>query len=37
MSRKTTVVVLALLLALASAGCGGDRDALTIYRGAPRT
>ena len=33
MSRKTTVVALALLLALASAGCGGDRDALTIYSG----
>jgi iron(III) transport system substrate-binding protein len=33
MSRKTAVVALALLLALASAGCGGDRDALTIYSG----
>ncbi|HEX7149058.1 MAG TPA: extracellular solute-binding protein, partial [Actinomycetota bacterium] len=33
MSRKTTVVALVLLLALASAGCGGDRDALTIYSG----
>ena len=33
MSRKSTVVALALLLALALAGCGGDRDALTIYSG----
>jgi iron(III) transport system substrate-binding protein len=33
MSRKLTVVVLALLLALASAGCGGSRDALTVYSG----
>ena len=33
MSRKTTVVALALLLALALAGCGSDRDALTIYSG----
>src|SRR4030095_6411293 len=31
MSRKTAVVVLALLLALGSAGCGGRRDALTVY------
>jgi iron(III) transport system substrate-binding protein len=33
MSRKLAVVVLALLLALASAGCGGSRDALTVYSG----
>jgi iron(III) transport system substrate-binding protein len=33
MSRKLTVVALALLLALASAGCGGSRDALTVYSG----
>ncbi len=33
MSRKTTVVAVALLLALALAGCGSDRDALTIYSG----
>src|SRR4029453_4389017 len=33
MSRKTAVVVLALLLALGSAGCGGRRDALTVYSG----
>jgi iron(III) transport system substrate-binding protein len=33
MSRKTAVVALTLLLALASAGCGGERDALTIYSG----
>jgi hypothetical protein len=33
MSRKTTAVALALLLALGLAGCGSDRDALTIYSG----
>ena len=33
MSRKTTVVAIALLLALALAGCGSYRDALTIYSG----
>ena len=33
MSRKHAVVALALLLALGSAGCGGSRDALTIYSG----
>ncbi|HEV8424091.1 MAG TPA: iron ABC transporter substrate-binding protein [Actinomycetes bacterium] len=33
MTRKTAVVALALLLALASAGCGRSRDALTIYSG----
>jgi iron(III) transport system substrate-binding protein len=33
MSRKTTVAALALTLVLALAGCGGDRDALTIYSG----
>src|SRR3712207_6769919 len=33
MSRKTIIAALALLLALGSAGCGGSRDALTIYSG----
>ena len=33
MSRKITIAALALLLALGSAGCGSDRDALTIYSG----
>jgi iron(III) transport system substrate-binding protein len=33
MSRKTAVAALALLLALVPAGCGGSRDALTIYSG----
>ena len=33
MSRKTTIVALALLLVLGAAGCGSDRDALTIYSG----
>ncbi|HEV3495895.1 MAG TPA: extracellular solute-binding protein, partial [Actinomycetes bacterium] len=33
MSRKTIIAALALLLALGSAGCGSDRDALTIYSG----
>ncbi|HET7517951.1 MAG TPA: iron ABC transporter substrate-binding protein [Actinomycetes bacterium] len=32
MSRKTTIA-LALLLVLGAAGCGSDRDALTIYSG----
>jgi iron(III) transport system substrate-binding protein len=33
MTRKTAVVVIALLLTLASAGCSSSRDALTIYSG----
>ena len=33
MSRKLAVVALALLLAVVPAGCGGSRDALTIYSG----
>jgi iron(III) transport system substrate-binding protein len=33
MSRKTAVVAVALLLALVPAGCGGSRDALTVYSG----
>jgi iron(III) transport system substrate-binding protein len=33
MSRKTAVVAVALLLALATAGCGSSRDAMTIYSG----
>lgn len=33
MSRKTAVVAVALLLALATAGCSGSRDAMTIYSG----
>ena len=33
MSRKTAIVALALLLAVVPAGCGGSRDALTIYSG----
>src|SRR5919107_3043463 len=34
MARKRfAVAALALLLALGSAGCGSDRDALTIYSG----
>ena len=33
MSRKTTVVAVALLLALATAGCSSSRDAMTIYSG----
>jgi iron(III) transport system substrate-binding protein len=33
MSRKTAVAALALLLALVLAGCGGSRDALTVYSG----
>jgi iron(III) transport system substrate-binding protein len=33
MSRKTAVVAVALLLALATAGCSSSRDAMTIYSG----
>jgi len=33
MSRKTAVVAVALLLALATAGCSNSRDAMTIYSG----
>ena len=33
MSRKTAIAALALLLAVVPAGCGGSRDALTIYSG----
>jgi iron(III) transport system substrate-binding protein len=33
MSRKTTIAAFALLLVVGSAGCGSDRDALTIYSG----
>ena len=33
MSRKTAVAAVALLVALATAGCGSSRDALTIYSG----
>ena len=33
MTRKTAAVALALLLALASAGCSRSRDALTVYSG----
>ncbi|HJW60815.1 MAG TPA: iron ABC transporter substrate-binding protein [Actinomycetota bacterium] len=33
MSRKTAVVAVALLLALATAGCSDSRDAMTIYSG----
>jgi iron(III) transport system substrate-binding protein len=33
MSRKTAVVAVAFLLALALAGCSGSRDAMTIYSG----
>jgi iron(III) transport system substrate-binding protein len=33
MTRRTVVLVLSLLLTLATAGCGGSRDALTIYSG----
>jgi iron(III) transport system substrate-binding protein len=33
MTRKTAVAAAVLLLALAGAGCGGSRDALTVYSG----
>jgi iron(III) transport system substrate-binding protein len=33
MTRKTAVVAVVLLLALAAAGCSSSRDALTIYSG----
>src|SRR5918996_2679442 len=33
MTRKTAVVVVAVLLALASTGCSRSRDALTVYSG----
>ena len=33
MTRKTAVVALVLLLALATAGCASARDALTVYSG----
>jgi len=33
MLRKLVIAAVALLLALASAGCGGSRDALTVYSG----
>jgi iron(III) transport system substrate-binding protein len=33
MTRKTAVTALVLLLALATAGCGSSRDALTVYSG----